>query len=154
MKHRIIYIIAAIVAAMLATGCSTTKRLGKDDILYTGLKGVDIETPDGEKFPSGVVSTLENAVSVKPNNALLGSAKYRIPIPYGLWVYNNWPNPKSGFKHWIYEKLVEEPVLVSDVRPEVRVHMLDKLLDDNGYFSGTSSYELIQKKNKKKASIL
>lgn len=51
MKHRIIYIIAAIVAAMLATGCSTTKRLGKDDILYTGLKGVDIETPDGEKFP-------------------------------------------------------------------------------------------------------
>lgn len=154
MKHRIIYIIAAIVAAMLATGCSTTKRLGKDDILYTGLKGVDIETPDGEKFPSGVASTLENAVSVKPNNALLGSAKYRIPIPYGLWVYNNWPNPKSGFKHWIYEKLVEEPVLVSDVRPEVRVHMLDKLLDDNGYFSGTSSYELIQKKNKKKASIL
>jgi len=145
---------AALAAAVLATGCSTTKRLGKDDILYTGLKGVDITTPGHEPFPAGVASTLEEAVSVKPNNALLGSAKYRIPIPYGLWVYNNWPNPPKGFKHWIYEKLAEEPVLVSDVRPEVRVHMLDKLLDDNGYFSGTSSYELVQKKNKKKASIL
>ncbi len=154
MKHCLTYIMAALAAAVLATGCSTTKRLGKDDILYTGLKGVDITTPGHEPFPAGVASTLEEAVSVKPNNALLGSAKYRIPIPYGLWVYNNWPNPPKGFKHWIYEKLAEEPVLVSDVRPEVRVHMLDKLLDDNGYFSGTSSYELVQKKNKKKASIL
>ena len=154
MKNSLTYIIAAIAAAILVTGCSTTKRLGKDDILYTGLKGVDITTPGHEPFPAGVASTLEEAVSVKPNNSLLGSAKYRIPIPYGLWVYNNWPNPPKGFKHWIYEKLAEEPVLVSDVRPEVRVHMLDKLLDDNGYFSGTSSYELVQKKNKKKASIL
>ncbi len=154
MKHCLTYIMAALAAAVLATGCSTTKRLGKDDILYTGLKWVDITTPGHEPFPAGVASTLEEAVSVKPNNALLGSAKYRIPIPYGLWVYNNWPNPPKGFKHWIYEKLAEEPVLVSDVRPEVRVHMLDKLLDDNGYFSGTSSYELVQKKNKKKASIL
>ncbi|WP_439711476.1 BamA/TamA family outer membrane protein, partial [Duncaniella muris] len=36
----------------------------------------------------------------------------------------------------------------------VRVHMLDQILDNNGYFSGTSSYELVQKRNKKKASIL
>lgn len=54
---------------------------------------MDITTPGHEPFPAGVASTLEEAVSVKPNNALLGSAKYRIPIPYGLWVYNNWPNP-------------------------------------------------------------
>ncbi|MDE5689341.1 MAG: hypothetical protein K2I38_01415, partial [Duncaniella sp.] len=32
--------------------------------------------------------------------------------------------------------------------------MLDQILDNNGYFSGTSSYELVQKRNKKKASIL
>lgn len=43
---------------------------------------------------------------------------------------------------------------MADVRPEVRVHMLDQILDNNGYFSGTSSYELVQKRNKKKASIL
>ncbi|WP_304758606.1 translocation and assembly module lipoprotein TamL [Duncaniella muris] len=115
---------------------------------------MEIKTPDKQKFPSDVRSSLTEAVSVKPNNALLGSASVRYPFPLGLWVYNNWPNPPKGLKHWIYEKLASEPVLVADVRPEVRVHMLDQILDNNGYFSGTSSYELVQKRNKKKASIL
>ena len=150
MRKLIIYVCVAILLA----GCSTTRRIGNDEILYTGLKGVDIETPGKEKFPEGVRSTLTEAVSVKPNNSLLGSSSVRYPFPLGLWVYNNWPNPPKGFKHWIYEKLVATPVLVSEVRPEVRVHMLDELLDNNGYFSGTSSYELVQKRNKKKASIL
>ena len=75
-----------IVATILLAGCSTTKRLGKDDILYTGLKGVDVTTPDNEKFPEGVKSTLTEAVSVKPNNPLLGSASIRTPFPIGLWV--------------------------------------------------------------------
>ncbi|MCM1505423.1 MAG: BamA/TamA family outer membrane protein [Muribaculum sp.] len=146
----ILYIVAV---AVVLSSCSTTRRIGKDEILYTGLKGVDVKTYDGQKFPADVKSSLTDAVSVKPNNALLGSASVRYPFPLGLWVYNNWPNPPKGFKHWIYNKLAAEPVLVSDVRPELRVHMLDQILDNNGYFSGTSSYELVQKKNKKKASI-
>ena len=150
MRKLIIYL----AAGLLLAGCSTTRRIGKDEILYTGLKGVNVQTPENEKFPSDVKSTLTEAGSVKPNNSLLGSASVRYPFPLGLWVYNNWPNPPKGLKHWIYEKLATTPVLVSDVRPEVRVHMLDQLLDNNGYFSGTSAYELVQKRNKKKASIL
>lgn len=150
MRKFIIYI----VATLLLVGCSTTRRIGQDEILYTGLKGVDVKTPGNEKFPTDVKTSLTEAVSVKPNNSLLGSASLRYPFPLGLWVYNNWPNPPKGLKHWLFEKLSETPVLVSDVRPEVRVHMLDQLLDNNGYFSGTSSYELVQKRNKKKASIL
>lgn len=95
------------IASVLLSGCSTTKRLGKDDILYTGLKGVEIKTPDKQKFPADVRSSLTEAVSVKPNNALLGSASVRYPFPLGLWVYNNWPNPPKGLKHWIYENLLQ-----------------------------------------------
>lgn len=145
--------IASLLVLAVAS-CSTTRRIEDGELLYTGLKGVDVNTPKGEKFPDEVTSSLNTAVAVKPNNPLLGSAKYRVPFPLGLWVYNNWPNPPKGFKHWIYEKLVSQPVLVSDVRPEVRVHMLDDILDNNGYFSGTSSYDLVQGKNKRKASIL
>ena len=154
MKGHLNILLPVMLAALLASSCSTTRRLPQDEILYTGLKGVKVNTPAEEPFPSDVKSSLTEAVSVKPNNPLLGSASIRTPFPLGLWVYNNWPNPPHGFKHWIYEKLVSEPVLVSDVRPEVRTHMLDRILDDNGYFSGRSSYELVQKKNKKKASIL
>ncbi len=151
-KFRILPLI--VLAALLAGACSTTRRLPEGEILYTGLKDVDINATEGEKFPDDVASELTGAVSVKPNNSLLGSAKIRYPFPLGLWVYNNWPNPPHGLKHKLFEWLSSEPVLVSDVRPEVRVHMLDDILDNNGYFSGTSSYELVQKKNKRKASIL
>ena len=146
-------LICAIVLSAIIMACSTTRRLGDDDILYTGVKKINITTPD-KKQPEapGLSSDVLDAVNVKPNNCLY-SPYLRYPFPLGLWVYNNWSNPPKGFKHWLYEKLVEEPVLISDVRPELRVTMIDQILENNGYFSGKASYELIQGKNKKKARI-
>ena len=138
---------------VLAAACSTTKRLGADDILYTGVKKINI-IPQGQEKPApGIASDVKDAVNVKPNNSLI-SPYIRYPFPLGLWVYNNWPNPPKGFRHWLYEKLVAEPVLISDVRPEVRTKMIDEILDNNGYFSGSASYKLIKGKNPKKARIL
>lgn len=139
--------------ALLLSACSTTKRLGADDILYTGVKKVDIRTFDKQPLAPGVGSDVKQAVNVKPNNCLI-SPSVRYPFPLGLWVYNNWPNPPKGFRHWLYEKLVAEPVLISDVRPEVRTKMIDQILDNNGYFSGSASYELVKGKNPKKARII
>ncbi|MCM1477622.1 MAG: BamA/TamA family outer membrane protein [Bacteroides sp.] len=138
---------------LVGSSCSTTRRLGPDDVLYTGVKKIDYEIADSVKLPDAVTSDVFDVVNVKPNNALY-SPYVRWPFPLGLWVYNNWPNPKSGLRHWLYEKLVSEPVLISDVRPEVRVHMIDQTLSNNGYFSGRASYELVQGKNPKKARIL
>ena len=45
-------------------------------------------------------------------------------------------------------------MLVSDVRPEVRTHMIEQILDNNGYFRGKASYELLPAKNPRKAKIL
>ncbi len=142
-----------IIAALLASSCSTTRRIPNDEILYTGVKNVKVSAPDSVKIPSGMVSNIKSQVNVAPNNywKLLG---WRYPFPLGLWVYNNWSNPPKGLKHWLYEKLVEEPVLVSDVRPEVRTHMIEQILDNNGYFRGTATYSLVQGKNRKKAKIL
>lgn len=142
----------ALVASFVSVSCSTTRRLGPDDVLYTGVKKIIYDVPDSVTLSPDVKSDIFDVVNVKPNNSLY-SPYVRWPFPLGLWVYNNWPNPPKGFRHWIYEKLVAEPVLISDVRPEVRVHMIDQMLDNNGYFSGSASYELIQGKNKKKARI-
>lgn len=147
-----IYVLACIIVFLFG-GCSTTKRIAAGEILYTGVKKVEIKTPDGIKIPSDLESQIKEAVNVPPNNCLI-SPWLRYPFPLGLWVYNNWPNPPSGFKHWIYELLVKEPVLVSDVRPQVRTQMIDDILDNNGFFSGTSSYQLTQGKNKRKASLI
>lgn len=152
MRSSISGILAALTAALALVSCSTTKRLGPDDILYTGVKKVEYVTPKGTKLPASVTDAVSTTINVAPNNSLY-SPYVRWPFPLGLWVYNNWPNPPSGFKHWIYEKLVSDPVLISDVRPEVRVQMIDRNLRDNGYFRGRASYALVQGKNKKKARI-
>ena len=148
-------LLAATVAMTLlaVSSCSTTKRLGPDDVLYTGVKKIEYDMPDSVELPDAVTSDVFNAVNVKPNNSLY-SPYVRWPFPVGLWVYNNWHDSGKGLRHWIYNKLVAEPVLISDVRPEIRVHMIDQTLDDNGYFAGHASYEIIKGKNPKKARIL
>lgn len=145
-------IILSVTALILITGCSTTRRIPEGELLYTGLKGVDFKVPDNEKIGEGVEEHVTDAVSVKPNNALTASIRY--PFPLGLWLYNNWDQPEKGLKRWFYNKFVKEPVLVSDVRPEVRVKIIDQILENNGYFRGGASYELIKAKNPKKAGIL
>ena len=141
------------IALLLSASCSTTRRIADDEMLYTGVKKIDIRTPHGTSQAPGLAADVKNAVNVAPNNCLI-SPYLRYPFPLGLWVYNNWSNPPKGFRHWLYEKLVSEPVLISDVRPEVRTKMIDEILDNHGYFSGSASYELLKGKNPKKARIL
>lgn len=150
-----VFLIAGMAAGFVASlqSCSTTRRLPEGEILYTGVKKVDIQSDSASGVPSAMASAIRTSVDVAPNN-YFKLLKWRYPFPLGLWVYNNWPNPEKGFKHWIYEKLVEEPVLLSDVRPEVRTHMIEEILDNNGYFRGTATYSLVQGKNKRKAKIL
>lgn len=139
-------------AGVILSSCSTTRRIPDDEILYNGLKDVKFED-DSVKMPKALSSSVKSAVDVPPNNywKMLG---WHYPFPLGLWVYNNWSNPPKGFKHWLYEKLAADPVLVSDVRPEVRTRMIEEMLDNNGYFRATSTYELIFGRNPKKAKIL
>lgn len=148
----IIRIIAVLALVLLMSSCSTTRRLGADDTLYTGVKKIKIIDGDNGGIPSAVEDQVKETVNVAANNSLF-SPYVRYPFPIGLWVYNNWSNPPSGFKHWLYEKLVEEPILISDVRPEVRTKMIDEILDNNGYFSGSASYQLHYGRNRKKARI-
>lgn len=143
-----------IVALLIAAGCSTTSKLEEGEVLYNGMK-VNVRVPEGEKVPSEVVSDLNTAVNVRPNNPWPMIQPYmRNPLPLGLWVYNHMSDSAGGLKGWIYRKLVEQPVLVSDARPETRVKMLRTILDNNGYFGSNVSYELQSGRNKKKAKII
>ena len=145
----------ALLSGAILTGCSTTKRLGEGQVLYTGVKKVEIIPPEGEKIPDALSGELKSAVNVKPNNPMPFMSPYvRTPFPIGLWVYNNWNPDSKGLKGWLYKNLVAQPVLISDVKPQIRTQMMEKLLDDNGYFGSTVHYDLIyDKKNPKKARI-
>ena len=146
----ILLTIAAFVAmTCLLPSCSTTRRIPDGEQRYTG-RSISVDGYDGAAVPDGVKTAVDEAVDVKSSNAVWWK---RYPLPIGLWVYNNWPNPPKGLKHWIYEKLSEDPVLVSDVRPELRVRMIDDILDNNGYFRGKADYRIDTARNVKKASV-
>lgn len=138
----------------VAAACSTTSRIPEGELLYTGTKAIAYpkDTPKSERIPADLSEAISEAVDVAPNN-YIGLLHWRYPFPLGLWVYNNWPDSTTGLRRWLYDKLVAEPVLVSDVRPDARTHMIEQMLDDAGYFRGTASYELIPGRNRRKASI-
>ena len=151
-RHK--YLPLILILFILAVACSTTSRLGEDEILYNGMK-VKINPTGDEKLPDALVSELKQAVNVKPNNPYPIISPYiRTPLPYGLWVYNHWNDSARGIYGWLYRKLVEKPVLISDVKASMRMKMVEQILADNGYFGSTATYEEVpSKKNPKIASM-
>lgn len=148
---RVVYILLIVMVAMLAS-CSTTSRLGENDVLYTGVKHLKYHESDSVKLDDAVKDKIFSAINVKPNNPLY-SPYVRSPLPIGLWVYNHWDPNSTGFKGWLYKHLVDRPVLIRRVNPDNRVKMINSLLQQNGYFTSSARYELNVGKNPKKASI-
>ncbi len=146
-------LITLLIPALLGVAsCSTTSRIADDDQLYNGIKSLKVRGIPGEKVPAGLEEEISAAVTIKPNNPY-PLTNIRSPFPLGLWVWNHWSGYKSGLRHWLYEKLAEEPVLMSDVRPDLRVKMIDQVLENNGYFRGSASYEIIPKRNPRIQSV-
>ncbi len=105
----------------LLVSCSTTKNLPEGEILYTGIQRIDVKNEDNTPAGETALGEVEAALAYPPNNALLGSSSIRIPLPFGLWVYNAFVNKKGKVGKWIFEKLASKPVLITTVNPEVRV---------------------------------
>ncbi len=138
---------------LTAAGCSTTKRLGADEVLYVGVKHIEVVAQDGKKPPHGVESQVKDVLSAKPNNPLF-SPYVRTPLPTGLWAYNYLHTDKThGFRSWLYKRLAKDPVLINDVQPDIRLQMAGDVLENNGYFGAAASYELLPRKNPKKAKV-
>ncbi len=106
--------------------------------------------------PVGVTAMeeLEAALAKAPNNSLLGSSEYRIPFPFGLWVYNGFSKYKKGFGKWIFNRFAATPVFMSTVNPDIRQKVATNILHDYGYFNGTVSYQtFVNPKDSLKAKL-
>lgn len=143
------FITVAILWIMVA--CSTTKKIEPGETRYTGMGKFEVITADDHKLPSALDAELRKTGETDANNYIIAPF---IKIPLGLWVYNNWNDSTKGLKGWLYRKLVKQPVLVSDIKPEMRVKLMEQLLDNNGYFGSSVTYNVEPSKhNPKKAAI-
>ena len=75
--------------------CSTTKNLPEGEVLYTGIKKIDVTHDDKTTAGEDALAEVEGALAYPPNNALLGSSSIRVPFPFGLWDYNAFVNKKG-----------------------------------------------------------
>ena len=57
-------------AAALLAACSTTRRLGAGEVLYTGVKKIRIEPDSGVVLSSAAESAVKEPLSVAPHNPL------------------------------------------------------------------------------------
>lgn len=137
----------------LTVACSTTKRLGADEVLYTGVKKIRIIPDSGVILSAAAESAAKEPISVAPNNPLF--APYiRTPLPTGLWAYNYLYTPKEkGFKYWLYKRFAKQPVLISAVQPTLRSKVAEQVLENYGYFGSEVSDSLLYRKKGKKAKV-
>ena len=65
--QRIRNIVLPLCAVLLAASCSTTRRLGSDEVLYTGVKKILIEPDSGVVLTPAAESAVKEPLSVAPN---------------------------------------------------------------------------------------
>ena len=146
-------ILIYIIVLMIITSCSQTSSLEPGDVLYTGMKATQYNTPktDGSKEADHYLETqeeIEAAIACEPNGAFFGSSYHRT-IPYALWIYNAFDSKESdrGVGKWVQKTFGKAPVLMSEVNPELRVSVAENVLQNRGYFRGNVDYEVINGKN-------
>lgn len=146
--------VVCLVALLLLASCSITRNLPEDEVLYRGIKEIQVENRDNTAHGETAYAEAEAALACKPNNSFFGSSSMKFPFPFGLWVYNDFVNARKKVGKWIFDKFAAKPVYISTVNPELRVRMAENLLHDYGYFNGTVGYEVVPMKNPRKAKIV
>ena len=140
-------------AVLSVAACSTTRRLGSDEVLYTGVKKIRIEPDSGVVLSAAAESAVKEPLSVAPNNPLY-SPYIRTPLPIGLWAYNYLYTPREkGFKYWLFKRLAKQPVLISKVQPRLRTKVAEQVLENYGYFGSHAADSLLYRKHGRKAKV-
>lgn len=148
-----------IIVCMLFVACSTTKNIPEDDQLFVGLKKIQYINDDSNGSDNyadhelAMKEEVEAALAIAPNGALFGSSYYRTPFAPSLWIWNAFSGKDSGFARWMTSSFGKPPVLMTTVNPDLRSSVAQSILQKHGYFHGSVGYDVVKKRNPKKAKI-
>lgn len=131
-----------IVSCATIASCSSISHIPKDELLYTGTRSIEVEESTPSALLSQAVSEAKVAFAAPPNNALLGSSRYRTPFPIGLWAYNTFADDSTGWRHWLYKTFATPPIYISMVNPKLRTEVATNTLHNYGYLDADASYRI------------
>lgn len=137
---------------LIIQACSNTKFLADNELLYTGRENAEIIPLEEGMKTSEVKATVDAHTGHKVNNGLL---RKRVLPPFGLWINNYWKSDRpEDERGWVYKNLSAEPVLISDVNPDLRAQVIENQLFDLGYFKAKAWATIdTSSRNPKKATI-
>ena len=133
--------------------CSTTKHLPEDELLYVGTKSIEVVDDTPSPLRDSAIGEAKVAFVSPPNNALLGSSRYRTPLPLGLWAYNAFVGDSTGLRHWLFRTFATQPIYISAVNPELRTEVALNTLHNYGYFDSDATYRVDTIRGGRKARL-
>lgn len=139
-------IIHIVLLALLASGCSLTRRVPEGRLLYTGAK-LELQ-PSGSDIKTGQLETRAGALlqNPEPNKRFLG-------VRWGLRFYNLfYSDKKKGLFPWLQKKLGEPPVLYDEQLTRQTSRLLEDLSFNEGFFHAAAESEV--KANGRKATVI
>lgn len=142
-----------ILLATMMVGCSTTSNLPEGEVLYTGVKEIKYLDDRNDDNSATAKEEVEAALACAPNGSLLGSSSLRSPFQFKLWIYNAYANSESKFGKWMRNTFGSEPVLMSNVNPEVRALVAKNVLKAYGYFGANVTSREVETSNPKTAKL-
>lgn len=139
----ILFLIAILVGMQ---GCSIKKFIPEEELLYTG-STLEIANDSLIENLKSMKSELENTLRPEPNTNFIG-------LRLGLYSYYKNQEENPGFiNKWIYKKIGEEPVYLSDVETLEIEKILRNRLENNGYFYSKVASNSQENEKKKEASV-
>ena len=118
----------SIFAILICTSCNVNKLVKKGDALYTGASVKVADSTLSNKEKKSVVEKTEGLPRPKPNSKFLG-----IPVKLDLYSLSGDPK-KGGFIRKFFRKIGEPPVLLSTVKLDYNVKLIQNYLENIGYF--------------------
>lgn len=126
---------ASLMVLMIFSSCSGLRGLEEGQQLYTG---ADIHIEELEPLDDirNIDRELERVLRPRPNSTFI----FMRPR---LWMYQHAGEPTGkGLRHWMKNRLGEEPVLFEDVSVERNARLIENRLYNMGYFDALLSYRL------------
>lgn len=123
--------IVLIALILSISACSPSKFLKEGEVMY---QGAELEFSN----PKVIVKKKDLETAVKGRIAPKANSKF-----LGLFYTKQWlyckvspnPNKKKSLKHWMKNKLGEKPILMTDVDNITMEKVVQKSMQDNGYFN-------------------
>lgn len=130
----------------LLSSCSISQYQGSGEQLYIGIKSIEISDEDKSSHGQRAIEAIEEQLAYAPNNAIFGSSIYRWPWPsMGLWLYKKYEADSTFMGRWM-RRLGSKPIWVSDVAPDLRAKVSERILREYGYLNAEVRARIIPRR--------